>query len=50
MKSGGLFYISLMMTFFQVSSAMSGGKLASILKEKLGFSYVPMIPDSGTLN
>lgn len=24
--------------------------LTSILKEKLGFSYVPMIPDAGTFN
>lgn len=42
--------MSLRMTFFQVSSVMSGRKLTSILKEKLGFSYVPMIPDAGALN
>lgn len=28
----------------------SAGKKTSILKEKLSFSYVPMIPDVGTLN
>lgn len=57
MRSRGEFCISLIMTFFQVFlggfffSAPPGRKLNFYFKrEKLGFSYVPMIPDAGTFN